>query len=115
MLLRRTDAFVYAVGIDAPESRPINDRVNPRALREITDESGGYTEVIRDSPDLVPATERIAEELNHQYTLGYSPDHPPDNRYHRIRVRVTRAGEYIVRTRQGYEHAPDRWRESEGR
>ena len=76
--VRRSDAFVYAVAIDAPESRPINDRVNPHALREITDESGGYTEVIHDSPDLVPATERIAEELNHQYTLGYTPNHPPD-------------------------------------
>ena len=68
--LRRSDAFVYAIAIDAPETRAINDRVNPQALREITTESGGYTEIIHDSPDLAPATERIAEELNHQYTLA---------------------------------------------
>ena len=108
--IRTSDAFVYAVAIDAPKTRPLNDRVNPGALREITDESGGYTEVIHDSPDLVPATERIADELNHQYTLGYSPDHPPDNRYHTIRVRVNRAGEYVVRARRGYMAEPDRWR-----
>ena len=108
--IRTSDAFVYAVAIDAPKTRPLNDRVNPGALREITDESGGYTEVIHDSPDLVPATERIADELNHQYTLGYSPDHPPDNRYHTIRVRVKRAGEYVVRARRGYVADPDRWR-----
>ena len=108
--IRTSDAFVYAVAIDAPKTRPLNDRVNPGALREITDESGGYTEVIHDRPDLVPATERIADELNHQYTLGYSPDHPPDNRYHTIRVRVNRAGEYVVRARRGYMAEPDRWR-----
>ena len=99
--IRSTDAFVYAVAIDAPESRPINDRVNPGTLREITDESGGYTEVIHDSPDLVPATERIAEELNHQYTLGYTPNHAADGRYHGIRVRVKNP-EYRVRARRGY-------------
>ena len=100
-MLRQADAFVYAVAIDAPESRPINDRVNMRTLRSITDGSGGYTEVIHDSPDLAPATERIAEELNHQYTLGYTPNHQPDGRFHRIRVQV-KDSDYQVRARQGY-------------
>ena len=106
-LIRVSDAFVYAVGIDAKERRPINDRLNAHLLREITSESGGYTEVITDSPDLVPATERIAEELNHQYTLGYTPARPPDGRYHRIRVRV-RGGDYRVRARRGYVAVPPR-------
>ena len=75
--IRRSDAFVYAVGIDAAERRPINDRVNTRLLREITGESGGYTEVIHDSLELAAATERIAEELRHQYTLGYTPSGAP--------------------------------------
>ena len=103
--IRLSDAFVYAVGIDAPERRPINDRVNARLLRDITAESGGYTEVITDSPELAPATERIAEELNHQYTLAYAPAVPSDGRYHRIRVRV-RDGDYRVRARRGYVALP---------
>ena len=103
--VRRSDAFVYAVGIDALESRPINDRLNPQSLRDITHESGGYTEVVRDSPDLVPATERIAEELNHQYTLGYTPDRSPDGRYHSIRVSV-RGDKHLVRARRGYVATP---------
>jgi len=107
--LRQSDAFVYAVAIDAPRKRPINDRVNTHTLRSITDGSGGYTEVIHDSPDLGPATERIAEELNHQYTLGYTPDHPPDGRFHRIRVRV-KGRDYTVRARQGYLAATTRTR-----
>ena len=40
--LLRSDAFVYAIAIDPPaDTRPINARVNPYALREITDDSGG--------------------------------------------------------------------------
>lgn len=105
--IRLSDAFVYAVGIDAPERRPINDRVNARLLRDVTAESGGYAEVVTDSPELAPATARIAEELNHQYTLAYVPAAPPDGRYRRIRVRV-RGGEYRVRARRGYVALPRR-------
>ena len=105
--IRRSDAFVYAVGIDALERRPINDRVNERLLRALTAESGGYAEVIHDSPELTPATERIADELNHQYTLGYVPTDPPDGQYHRIRVQV-RHRDYLVRARRGYIAEPRR-------
>ena len=105
--LRRNAAFVYAIAIDAPDTRPINDRVNPYALREITTESGGYTEVVHDSPELGPATARIAEELNHQYMLGYRPTRPADGSYRSIRVRIT-GRDYTVRTRRGYVADPRR-------
>ena len=100
-LLRRNSAFVYAIAIDAPDTRAINDRVNPHALREMTTESGGYTEVVRDSPELGPATARIAEELNHQYMLGYRPERPADGSYRSIRVRI-KGQDLTVRTRRGY-------------
>ena len=106
-LLRRSPAFVYAIAIDAPETRAINDRVNPYALREMTTESGGYTEVVRDSPELGPATARIAEELNHQYMLGYRPDRPADGSYRSIRVRI-KGTDHTVRTRRGYVADPRR-------
>ena len=105
-LLRRSDAFVYAIAIDAPDTRPINDRVNPFALREMTSESGGYTEVVHDSPELGPATARIAEELNHQYTLSYISSRPADGSYRSIRLRVV-GREYRVRTRRGYVAEPN--------
>ena len=108
-LLRRSDVFVYAIAIDAPDTRPINDRVNPFALREMTTESGGYTEVVHDSPELGPATARIADELNHQYTLSYMPSRPADGSYRSIRVRVV-GSEYRVRTRRGYVAEPNRRR-----
>jgi Ca-activated chloride channel homolog len=97
----RTDAFIYAVAIDSSDRRPINAGVNPEALREITSQSGGTTEVVNNSGDLDGATARIAEELNSQYVLGYSPPHAADGRYHSIRVRMVNAS-YRVRARNGY-------------
>ncbi len=99
-VIRRTDAFVYAIAIDAADARA-STRVNADALREITGPSGGYTEVVRDPADLGPATERIANELNHQYTLGYSTSRPADGKWHNIRVRV-RNHDYLTRSRRGY-------------
>ena len=40
----------------------MDDRVNAFALREITDDSGGRTEIVRSTRDLNPATSGIADE-----------------------------------------------------
>lgn len=100
-LVRRADAFIYAIAIDAPSRRPVSGRPDPYALREITDASGGYTEVVHASVDLAAATARIAEELNRQYLLGYVPPRGADGKYHSIRVR-TRNDSHRVRARRGY-------------
>jgi VWFA-related protein len=99
--LVRSDAFVYAVAIDSPDRRPINRRVDPYALREMTDDSGGRTEVVNSAADLGGATARIAEELNRQYVLGFTPRAAPDGRYHSLRVRVKDTA-FRVRARRGY-------------
>jgi VWFA-related protein len=99
-VIRRNDAFVYAIAIDAPDGRE-STRVNPEALRDITGLTGGYTEVVKSAADLGPATARIADELNKQYTLGYSSSKPPDGTWRTLRVR-TRSGAYFVRARRGY-------------
>jgi VWFA-related protein len=105
-VIRRNDAFVYAIAIDAPDGRE-STRVNPEALRDITGLTGGYTEVVRSAADLGPATERIADELNKQYTIGYSSTKPPDGSWRPLRVRV-RTGGYFVRARRGYFAPPAR-------
>jgi Ca-activated chloride channel family protein len=99
--LLRTDAFIFAIAIDSPANQAINTRVNPAALAEITNQSGGHTDVVRDTNELAAATATIAEELNSQYVLGYASPHPGDGKYHSIRVRVARPG-YKVRARNGY-------------
>ena len=99
--LVRTDAFVYAIAIDIPGEHAIAQKVSVQTLNEITNQSGGRTEVVRDSADLETATANIADELNNQYVLGYSSPTPGDGKYHSIRVRVNRDG-YKVRARAGY-------------
>lgn len=99
--LHWTDAFVYAIAIDAPTGPAINRRFSPDALREITSQSGGYTAVIRQSAELGDATERIAYELNHQYTLGFAAAHGADGKYHLLRVR-THDPSLVTRGRRGY-------------
>jgi Ca-activated chloride channel family protein len=103
--LVRADTFVYAIAVDSPAPQPINTRVNPTALRELTDDSGGRTEVVRNTVELITATARIAEELNSQYVLGYTSPRGADGQYHSIRVRI-RGSEYRVRARNGYVAGP---------
>jgi len=79
----------------------LDDRVNVAALRDITDDSGGRTEIIRSPRDLDPATSGIADELSRQYYLGYPAQGKKDGRWHTIRVDV-RNGGYLVRARRGY-------------
>lgn len=100
-LLLRSDLFIYAIGVDSPDRRAINAAVNATALAEVTDQSGGRTYVVHDMSEVTLALDRIAEELNSQYLIGYSSSKSEDGKYHSIRVRV-RGGEYKVRARNGY-------------
>ena len=77
------------------------DRVNADALRQITDDTGGRTEIVRGSEGLGPATARIADELSKQYYLGYSSNTERDGQWHSIRVSV-RDRRLTVRARRGY-------------
>jgi Ca-activated chloride channel family protein len=103
--LVRTDAFAYAIAIDPPAKRAINEVVNVAALNEITIGSGGNTELVHETAEIVAATSRIAEELNSQYVLGYHAPRPADGNYHSIRVRVANP-ELRVRARRGYVAEP---------
>jgi Ca-activated chloride channel homolog len=94
-------------GVPAPQP-PTSDgtwnpeaRVDESALRALTDDSGGRTEVIRAARDLDPATAGIADELSRQYYLAYPSPARKDGRWHDIRVEV-RNPSYHVRARKGY-------------
>jgi VWFA-related protein len=86
-------------------TRGRDEAVNVQALREITDDTGGRTEIIYSAQDLNPATSGIASELNQQYYLGYAAPSTKDGRWHSIRVEV-RQRDAIVRARRGYVATP---------
>jgi Ca-activated chloride channel family protein len=121
-LIRENDALVYAIGIDCgkirartppprrhqvfPSPLPFafprcGDSINAVALRDMTDPSGGRTEIIDNPRDLERAANGIAEELSQQYDLGYSSSGRTDGRWHSIRVEIRRHT-YQVRARRGY-------------
>lgn len=81
--------------------RSSGERVNADALRQITDDTGGRTEIVRDFDDLESATARIADELSKQYYLGYPRTAEKDGQWHSIRVEV-RDRRLNVRARRGY-------------
>jgi VWFA-related protein len=81
--------------------RSCGDPVDVSALRDLTDDSGGRTEIIREPRDLDPATVGIADELSKQYYLGYTAVASRDGRWHSIRVELKNKS-YRVRARRGY-------------
>jgi VWFA-related protein len=91
-------------GPQPPSRNPFNrcgDPVDVMALRDLTDDSGGRTEIVRDPRELNPATAGIADELSRQYYLGYPSLGKKDGRWHTIRVELKNKA-YRVRARRGY-------------
>jgi Ca-activated chloride channel family protein len=82
-------------------SRGNDDHVNESALRSITDDTGGRTEVVRGFGDLDAATTHIADELSKQYYIGYNSAAKKDGRWHDIKVELKNR-RLQVRARRGY-------------
>jgi len=91
----------YPGGGSTTWPRSPGERVNAEALRQITDDTGGRTEIVRGFENLDAATSRIADELSMQYFLGYNSPVTKDGRWHSIRVAV-RDRNLTVRARKGY-------------
>jgi VWFA-related protein len=81
--------------------RAAGERVNEDALRAVTDDTGGRTEIVRGFGDLDAATAHIADELSKQYYLGYNNAGVRDGRWHAITVEP-RDRRLRVRARRGY-------------
>jgi VWFA-related protein len=92
-----------------PSSRPARRGILPSVIPQIegrrqslyalAEGTGGF--VIMNTNDLLGGLERIANEQNEYYVLGYVPDKADPGACHRLEVRVDREGA-AVRTRTGY-------------
>src|SRR5258705_4909035 len=100
--------FPYAPQIGFPPigggtwGRTGNEHVNENALRSITDDTGGRTEIVRGFGDLGAATQRLADELSMQYYIGYNNGGKKDGKWHAIKVDVRNNRHLTVRARKGY-------------
>jgi VWFA-related protein len=78
-------------------------RVEGEALKLMAEDTGGLA--ILNTNDIKSGLERIKNDLQFYYTLGYKSPHRGDNKYHSIRVKLVGIKEkYNVRVRQGYRH-----------
>jgi Ca-activated chloride channel family protein len=92
---RGSDVMIYPVSLGS---------AHPPLFAELASLTGGRSFHPRDPAQLDTTMRTIANELRHQYLLGYAPSRPivpADPQWRSITVRVTRPG-VTVRARDGY-------------
>jgi VWFA-related protein len=99
-MAQSSSVIIYAIGLFDENSAD----QNPKVLEKLTKETGGKAYFPKSSSEVVSVCRQIAQDVRHQYTLGYSPegnDHPG---YRKIRIKVNGQGKgtLYVRTRPGY-------------
>ena len=90
--VRRADVLVFPIGIGR--------RIAP-LLTELASLSGGRALLARDRDQAEQAARTIANELRHQYLLGFTPAEGARSGWHPLTVTVSRPGA-TVRARSGY-------------
>lgn len=98
---RKAGVLVYWIsmsGTGGPEPRA---QIRPSAgLRSFVEETGGGYMRFADLEEINPIMTEVAQELHHQYLLGFTPT-TLDNRLHKLDVRTTQPN-YTVRARKNY-------------
>lgn len=110
-LIKETDIVVYAVGIlDGRDSGSMTGMQGQAYLDEITSVTGGKSFYPQTDVELDEIFERIALELRHQYSIGYTPkDFEPNGDWRKVKVKVKPPRglpRLTVRYREGYYATP---------
>jgi Ca-activated chloride channel family protein len=105
--LQESDVVIYTIGIignKSPKEALLSP--GPDILRNLASVSGGKAFFPGNGMELDEAFERIALELRHQYSIGYTPSNfVADGRWHRLKVKVQSREEVphpSTRSRSGY-------------
>ena len=108
---RALDVPIYAISVISPLDDPHSNLFTGKEISNKAAEgaatlsryaalSGGAAFSVSDFKALKAASDQIANELKHQYRLGYDPPEGPA-RFHHIAVQSTRRG-VVIKTRNGY-------------
>jgi Ca-activated chloride channel family protein len=101
------DTLVYAIGLFADEEKRDAAKAR-RALKLLTDETGGLAFYPKDVSEVQNLAQEIARDIRNQYTIAYEPQlQALDGSYRQIKVTVDAPGKPTVRTRTGYFATPD--------
>jgi Ca-activated chloride channel homolog len=103
----QSDTLVYAIGLFTDEEKHEATKAR-RALKELTNETGGLAFYPKDVNEVQSLALEIAHDIRSQYTLAYTPAiQQLDGSYRQIKVTVDAPGRPTVRTRSGYYATPD--------
>lgn len=99
-MAQTTSVAIYAIGLFDSHSAD----QNPRILKKLASDTGGQAYFPRSSAEVVKVCQQIAEDIRHQYTIGYSPNDRERNGYRKLRISVVAPGQgkMSARTRTGY-------------
>jgi Ca-activated chloride channel family protein len=110
-LMKESDVVTYAVGIlGGSDAGSMLGMQGQAFLDELTSVSGGKSFYPQSDVEMDEIFERIALELRHQYSVGYTPkDFQPDGKWRRVKVKVKPPRglpRLSVRSRDGYYATP---------
>jgi Ca-activated chloride channel family protein len=110
-LMRESDVVTYSVGIlDRGDVGQLGMQ-GQAFLDELSSVSGGKSFYPTSAVEMDEMFERIALELRHQYSIGYTPtDFKPDGKWRKVRVKVKPPRgmpRLTVRSREGYYASPN--------
>lgn len=108
-IAQKSGVSIYTISLasdsseDAPASAARSFSQSDYAMRKLAQDTGALSFFPRSADELGGIYDSIAEELSHQYSIGYTPRNPrADGRYRRITVRVPTHPELRSRARSGY-------------
>lgn len=110
-LMKESDVVTYAVGILGAGDAGSQVGMQGQAfLDELTSVTGGKAFYPSSDIEMDEIFERIALELRHQYSIGYTPkDFQPDGKWRKVKVKVKPPRglpRLTVRSREGYYASP---------
>ncbi len=110
--MKESDVVIYSVGIlDSRDVSSMDGMQGQAFLDSLSSVTGGKSFYPQTNVELDEIFERIALELRHQYSIGYTPkDFKPDGEWHKVKVKVKPPRglpRLTVRYREGYIAAPN--------
>lgn len=111
-LMKESDVVTYAVGImDGGDMSGSLGMQGQAFLDELTSVTGGKSFYPQTDVEMDEIFERIALELRHQYSIGYTPkDFQPNGKWRKVKVKVKPPRgmpRLTVRGREGYYATPN--------
>jgi len=111
-LMKESDVVTYSIGILGAHDRSDALGITGQAfLEELSSVTGGKAFFPETDVEMDDVFERIALELRHQYSIGYTPkDFQPDGKWRKVKIKVKPPRglpRLTVRGRDGYYATPN--------